>query len=621
MNFHINKIILWHTDGKKEILEFQPNKVNVITGDSLTGKTSIMHIIDYCFFASKTKIPQKVINENIEWYGINFSINKKIFTLARKSYINHDSPPDIYYFSGIGDIPDIPTDDYREKVCKEIIEKEFSIYSNVTIPYPGSKLKKGSKISLRYFMLFNTISGDIISSTSVFFDKQFNTKYREALERIFYLALGIFSLETIATKEQIQHLELELRKLTNQRVKQLDELELFKKNKAELINKAQSLGVLNSNISFDTPLIEVLNSISNAINNNQILNENLKKLKQQRLTLIHKIKTIEDFKDNYKKVKKIESTEKESLIPIKYINENFHMLIESPEVKNLLQHFEEELNELENNLRVPLPINIDLKNMLNKLKEELIEIDRQIENENQYDLFYENDIERLMYIGELRYRITNFKEIENQNINQLDTTIANKKEEIKSLQSLLPDKENELIAIKILEQLIDNYLIQSKDALGVYGDYKSIFNIKNMTVELRPPNSIFPENAGSSNKDMFLHLCLFLALHELMIINNSPFVPTFLILDQPSRPYYSREGSDEKIKDWKEVKDSDKEKMNVALELLNNFIRYINHEYDYEFQIILLEHIPTSMIQKENLEYFHLVAEFIEGKRGLVNSN
>lgn len=621
MKFHIKKIILWHKNGKQEILEFQPNKVNVITGDSLTGKTSIMHIIDYCFFASKTSIPQKVINENVKWYGIQFSINMKTFTLARKSYIDRNNPPDLYYFSGIGDIPDVPTDDYREKICKEIIEKEFSIYSDVTIPYPGSRLKKGSKISLRYFMLFNTISGDIISNTSVFFDKQYDTKYREALERIFYLALGIFSLETIATKGQISNLELELRKSKSKKEKQLEEFELFKKNKEELINKAYSLGVLSSNINFETPLNEVLKSISNAINNNQIHNEDLKNLKQQRLTLLHKIRTLEEFKDNYKKVKKIESNEKESLIPIKYINENFFMLIRSPEVKNLLEHFEIELRELENNLRKPLPINLDLKNMLDKLKKELIEIDQQIENEKQYDLFYENDIERLMYIGELRYRIIHFKELDNQNINQLDTIISEIENEIKGLNAQLPDKGNELIAIKILEELIDSYIKQSKDALGVYGNYKSIFNTNSMTVDLRPPNSIFAENAGSSNKDMFLHLCLFLALHELIIINKSPFVPSFIILDQPSRPYYSREESEEEIKNWEEVKDSDKKKMKVALELLNNFIKYLNKEYDYEFQIILLEHIPTTLIKRTNLEYFHLVAEFIEGKRGLVNTH
>jgi hypothetical protein len=41
MNFNINKIVLWLNNGKLEI-EFKPNKVNLITGGSHTGKSAIL---------------------------------------------------------------------------------------------------------------------------------------------------------------------------------------------------------------------------------------------------------------------------------------------------------------------------------------------------------------------------------------------------------------------------------------------------------------------------------------------------------------------------------------------------------------------------------------------------
>jgi predicted ATP-binding protein involved in virulence len=76
MNFNINKIVLWLNNGKLEI-EFKPNKVNLITGGSHTGKSAILEIVDYCFFSSKSQISEDTINENILWYGINISVNDK----------------------------------------------------------------------------------------------------------------------------------------------------------------------------------------------------------------------------------------------------------------------------------------------------------------------------------------------------------------------------------------------------------------------------------------------------------------------------------------------------------------------------------------------------------------
>ncbi|MFK5970836.1 MAG: hypothetical protein QM487_12060 [Candidatus Marithrix sp.] len=64
MKFYIENIVLWLKNSTKRTIIFQPNKVNVIIGDSNTGKIAILEIVDYCFFASKSKIPESIINEN-----------------------------------------------------------------------------------------------------------------------------------------------------------------------------------------------------------------------------------------------------------------------------------------------------------------------------------------------------------------------------------------------------------------------------------------------------------------------------------------------------------------------------------------------------------------------------
>lgn len=51
MNLYIESIKLWFKGFSEDVLKtvtypFKPNKINVITGDSSTGKSSILGIID-----------------------------------------------------------------------------------------------------------------------------------------------------------------------------------------------------------------------------------------------------------------------------------------------------------------------------------------------------------------------------------------------------------------------------------------------------------------------------------------------------------------------------------------------------------------------------------------------
>lgn len=140
MNFHINKIILWLKNGKTRMLSFEKNKVNVITGSSGTGKSEILSIIDYCFFGSKPSIADEIINENVTWYGINFNINNKFYTIARGRIVNRDVSKQ-YYFSPIGEIPNQPFYKIDDSELKEILEQEFGISENTIFPKGGKYIK------------------------------------------------------------------------------------------------------------------------------------------------------------------------------------------------------------------------------------------------------------------------------------------------------------------------------------------------------------------------------------------------------------------------------------------------------------------------------------------------
>ena len=90
---------------------------------------------------------------------------------------------------------------------------------------------------------------------------------------------------------------------------------------------------------------------------------------------------------------------------------------------------------------------------------------------------------------------------------------------------------------------------------------------------------------GSSYNYLFLHLFFILSLHEIIMAQKIKYIPSYIILDQPSRPYY-----DNKNEEFR-----DKEKITIAITLLNDYIDLINNEYKEEFQFIVFEHIPKEI--------------------------
>ncbi|PGZ92217.1 DUF3732 domain-containing protein [Bacillus sp. AFS029533] len=622
MKFVINKILLWLENDTIRELEFLPNKVNVITGDSGTGKSAILDIIDYCFFASKTEIPDEKINENVKWYGLNFSINNKNYTLARRKFKNSKSLSKEYYFSGIGLIPHSPASNLSEKECKSTLEQEFSINKNVVIPYGGKKLSAGSKISLRYFFMFNTQSEDIITSKNVFFDKQNEEKYREALERVFDIATGIESVENILIKEKIKDIESEINKLEKKKALFESKEALYEQNKAELVKKAKEYNLIDSNsLNLEECLTQLQEVIFNYSEKISTETNEVSELKRTRITLNRKIKAYKNFKKQYEEYKEIEGQNFDSLKPVKYIKENYYEVIETPEIKGLLLDFENELNKIKTLLDKKYPINLDIDSELSKVESELKAVESKLTLLPEKNKQFTNDVEKYIFIGEIKKELSIFSNQDLSSEVNFDYQIEKKQELLEELLDLSDESINRELAIKLLEELVENYLEESKEALGTYAEYKALFDYKNKRLKLRKPGTATPSTVGSSSNHLFLHLCLFLGLHEFIIKQNSPYVPQFLILDQPSRPYYGEDNGIKKmqLKKWEEVNKGDKKKITIAMKLLNDYIKYIKTEYNKDFQIIMLEHIPKSIWNDAKLEEFHLVEEFVEGVNALIN--
>ena len=75
MNLTIKEIIVFKKDGEKRSVPFKDG-LNIITGDSKTGKSALIEIVDYCLFSSRSSIPIGTITKFADLYVVVFKIGR-----------------------------------------------------------------------------------------------------------------------------------------------------------------------------------------------------------------------------------------------------------------------------------------------------------------------------------------------------------------------------------------------------------------------------------------------------------------------------------------------------------------------------------------------------------------
>ena len=87
MKLAILKVILWPKDTSlsPRIIPFEPGRINIISGESATGKSTLTWIIDYCLGSDRCSIPVGLIRNVTEWFGIHIKLANTEMIVARRN--------------------------------------------------------------------------------------------------------------------------------------------------------------------------------------------------------------------------------------------------------------------------------------------------------------------------------------------------------------------------------------------------------------------------------------------------------------------------------------------------------------------------------------------------------
>lgn len=214
MRLIIKEIILWprnHAFGPR-VINLEPNKINVITGESGTGKSTVSDIIDYVLGSGKCAIPVGLIRQKCEWYGMLIDLEHGEMLVARRDPDEQQSTGDMFIQEGKSlTIPRrIPDKNINVEAFKDKMD-QFAGIPKIEANAGASEYAKPIYPAFRDMAAFNFQPQHIIANPYTLFFKTDTTEHREKLRTIFPFVLGSVTPLMLLQQKELKDLENRLR--------------------------------------------------------------------------------------------------------------------------------------------------------------------------------------------------------------------------------------------------------------------------------------------------------------------------------------------------------------------------------------------------------------------------
>ena len=606
----ISKIVLYKDNDHCRIVPFNKGKVNIIVGDSKTGKSALIDIVDYCLGSGSCHIASGVIRDNVNWFAVVVDFGQDTYLLARQN-------PDVKQVSSVSEM-------YLGKVQDDFLPAFDDIYPNTNIEAVRQFL--AAKIGLQENVQIVDDGGtreplpvtflhcrqycyqpqSLIAINERLFYHTMDTFQFQALKDAFPYLVGAVQDDVLVIEQQIKALSKEQRSLKRSK-REREEMASEQSNLVySLLEEAKTFGLVSfSSIeTFSDPIglmqeilkwtptdvktvqtTNIENEIQKLVSQRSKLNEHLGEI-QERLSMATRYQNESvlyqsELKLQHQRLKSIELLPDEEVCTCPLCNQRVSE--QTPKIQEILSSFHKIADALEETQQQTERTQKYVAGLIreeSEIKEQIVQTEASIhalyrQNEQarrQRDL----NVQRGKVIGRISLFLEKLQVTEHDD---LDEEIERLEKEIGRLKAKISKStKEESLAAKTA--VINSYMnqdwkrsldLEDEDAI-VYFDSKrmQIYSISKEEEKYVPLDQM-----GSGANWLGMHLLIHFALHKFFVKNNRP-IPHFLMLDQPSQIYFPSDGG--------ECKDVD------AVKRIFKFIIDRTNEMNGDFQLILTEH-------------------------------
>lgn len=652
MNIAILKIILWpkNTNHSPRVIDFDPQKINIITGESATGKSALTSIIDYCLGSGKCSIPVGLIRDVTSWFGLHLQLANTEMIVARRNPGDQQTTSDLYWEEGLKlAVPAI--------VAKNARVDDLKNRFNQITRLPSLDFSSGEDVgfagrpSFRDMAAFNFQPQHIVANPYTFFFKADTTEHREKLRIVFPLVLGAIDADTLAKLRELKDTEREHQQLERELRARLSAAQAWEAEVESFYMQARTLGLLPNSPkpeagwvldkyilelhevpdavrAMDLPdipegtseaavaeLTSLINEEDRLAQEIGLVRRRLGKLDQLSSSVTEYGAMLTEQEDRIRGVgwfaKKLKGTYECPVCEAVHSDGNSHLAE--------LQSLAEDLTSLTASM-YQAPAILDRE--LAELRQELRDSEGAISKTRQKRKFLESQSAELaaqrqrvrqvyLFVGRVEQALANVTASRNvgdirARVDALGQRIADLKRELDPRSQ--KDRLNE--ALESVSARITDYarLLELEHA-----DANIRLNLRELTLEFGQLSGRrdFLWELGSGQNWVGYHIASLLALHEHFMSLSNNIVPRFLVIDQPSQVYFPDEAwPDMDVDPSQNGGPGDSADIAGVRRIFSALSRFLDSAEE-QFQVIVTEHAGN--ITWDGIPHVHLVANWRKG--------
>lgn len=634
--------------------------LNLITGRSSTGKSSLIEIFDYCMASSEDTIPHGVIKDHAKMFFVWMVIGETEYIIGRdaaeKEFYIVDNPivDDIWQLStDIFDNHDYKKDDY--KIQLGILFGIDAQNTAETVEQLNDKRKGAQRPSVRNMMPFILQHQNLVANKQALFYRFDQKEKRDETIDQFKVFAGFvdanyyaLSVEASLLQEKIGRLEKKLSKAqediheTYNRL--LDDIsvyseitggsiledlteEKFTENPESFRNEIENLDYFEIKIDpSNKPQLDKYRKLES--DENKLMAQ----LRETQLHLEEVIGSI-DYIETYKKA--LETTHKPKSVSINYSVCPFchqhteHTLNEAKGLADAISNLNDELKNIPSIIRPLHEEKIRLQEEVEEIKGKLGEVDKAKDELAEIIEALKQNYSLQKQAYKTIYKILSRIDLaSNETLKELQQNIYTLRLELNQKLAGLNVynlDQKMVLAGREIRQSMAQYrkIINFETSLD---DYSLVFDLEKFELYFQKGMNEYAEKKylraiGSGANWLNAHLCLFLALADFFYTHKKSTVPSLLFLDQPSQVYFpaQKDTGDEFNPEESGIGkiDEDMTAVNRIFSLLYDFCK----KHGNGIQIIVTDHADDLTI--EGLEDFEDIvrARWRKEGEGLVRLN